>query len=466
MGYLEQAELQEGFENESSKLASEIPFKPSKAPETINYESRFSLFSQEAISIAQKILNGEKPSQSQAELEALIGEKVGSELKRQIPLAKRQEMGAFFTGVSLREKAFSYLDSPYSVLDPACGAGDLLLSYANKLPVRDSLEETLISWEDFIYGFELEESFLRMARARLVILAYLKGLKSWCKSALSLNNIFRNIVLGDALATAEWPKTEHIVLNPPYIYMKAEEKCPWTTGSVSAAAVFIDHCLKKGSHASVITAILPDVLRTGSRYRRWRELVGKSRLIKRTQVHGAFDSQVDVDVFILELHLRPFQIGHLQHQWTCQLKVTDKTVKDLFSVTVGSVVPHRDREEGMECVYIHPKDAPPWGEITTPPGHRKYFGATHQAPFVVIRRTSSPSDKNRAIGTIVNCEGNIAIENHLIILKPLSKKLSDCQRLLEVLKLKSTSEWLNDRIRCRHLTVSAIKDLPWAEQKP
>ena len=54
----------------------------------------------------------------------------------------------------------------------------------------------------------------------------------------------------------------------------------------------------------------------------------------------------------------------------------------------------------------------------------------------------------------------IAVENHMIIASPKSGKVEDCIALLNILKSRETNDFLNNRIRLRHLTVSAIKDIP------
>jgi hypothetical protein len=55
----------------------------------------------------------------------------------------------------------------------------------------------------------------------------------------------------------------------------------------------------------------------------------------------------------------------------------------------------------------------------------------------------------------------VAVENHLIVFLPKNNKLSECKRLLRVLKSRKTDQWLNNRIRCRHLTVRSLNELPW-----
>ncbi|MDI7120349.1 SAM-dependent DNA methyltransferase, partial [Escherichia coli] len=47
-----------------------------------------------------------------------------------------------------------------------------------------------------------------------------------------------------------------------------------------------------------ISAILPDVLRSGSRYHHFRDFIS-SEMKATCEIYGRFNSQTDVDVFIL-----------------------------------------------------------------------------------------------------------------------------------------------------------------------
>ena len=80
---------------------------------------------------------------------------------------------------------------------------------------------------------------------------------------------------------------------------------------------------------------------------------------------------------------------------------------------------------------------------------------------MVVRRTSRPGDKYRAVGTVIRGHGLVAVENHLLVLRPKDRTVASCDRLLAVLKDAAANEFLDRRIRCRHLTVSALRDLPW-----
>src|SRR5205823_13949445 len=92
-----------------------------------------------------------------------------------------------------------------------------------------------------------------------------------------------------------------IMANPPFASTIAKEDCNWASGRVSQAAVFLDAYLHQASPGSNVYAILPDVLRTGSRYARWRKMVGQRARDISVKIIGRFDDITDVDVFFLEL---------------------------------------------------------------------------------------------------------------------------------------------------------------------
>src|SRR5438105_4553247 len=73
---------------------------------------------------------------------ALDGEP-GSELRLRVPLGARRASGTFFTGSLLAGLALEEVDTAESrraiFSDPSCGAGDLLIAAARKLPVSGSL---------------------------------------------------------------------------------------------------------------------------------------------------------------------------------------------------------------------------------------------------------------------------------------------------------------------------------------
>lgn len=52
----------------------------------------------------------------------------------------------------------------HPVYDPTCGAGDLLLRWANDLPVFPDLKRTIDAWEPLLIGCEIFPEFLRVAK--------------------------------------------------------------------------------------------------------------------------------------------------------------------------------------------------------------------------------------------------------------------------------------------------------------
>lgn len=415
----------------------------------------FEEYVHELESYATAALAGTNHILEELDFTKLLNGGVGAELRRRVSLDQRQQIGAFFTGEALRRRAFgSFLDSAIEgpVWDPACGAGDLLLSYAEKLPIYPDIGNTITNWGSKLYGNDTQNIFLRAARARLVLAAFARGARKLEVQELSLHTVFPNLLQQDSLHTQLKASPADVVLNPPFISLIAGRDCEWGSGSVSAAAVFVEMCLKSASPGTRIVAILPDVLRTGTRYERWRKLIVEHAELRNVDIYGSFDPQADVDVFILQLLVRPSRLLNVEQDgpWGILENSSQERVSNYFSVSVGPVVPHRHKEEGPELAFLHSRDATPWRMLEHPPARRRFSGTTHQPPFVVIRRTSSPNDRDRAIGTIINCGEPVAIENHLIVCKPHDGKLESCLNLIEVLRSSSTNDWLNNRIRCRH----------------
>jgi hypothetical protein len=133
----------------------------------------------------------------------------------------------------------------------------------------------------------------------------------------------------------------------------------------------------------------------------------------------------------------------------------------VFNVHVGPVVPFRLTNKGSWRPYAHSDVLPPWKTVNEFAENIRFTGKTYKPPFVLVRRTSKSNYTQRCIGTIVTGSEELAIENHLLILQPKDGKLQTCRRLLDLLQLQETSDWMNKRIRCRHLTVGSIGDLPW-----
>lgn len=404
--------------------------------------------------------------EDKAQIAATLNGQPSQRLRDIVELDVRRRAGAFFTGQSIAERAiephYPTLSAESLVYDPACGAADLLLAYARRLPVARDLAATLRSWGQQLHGCDLYPEFIRAAKARLILLALSRGVSAHCSYVPLLDRTFPNLKVADGLTgAASWPAS-HIILNPPYLTVPAPADCAWGTGAVSQAAVFLDRCLASAAAGTRVVAILPDVLRSGSRYARWRATVEARGLIESVDIIGAFDPWADVDVFVLRLIVAERSEAPVATWCSQPLAGPEEHLGDHFDVHVGPVVPHRHPETGRLHPYLQARLLPAWQTCSVSSAPRRRFGGrTFAPPFVVVRRTSAPSDQSRALGTLIVGRQKVAIENHLLVLVPGDGKEATCRRLLSVLQDERTRRWLDQRIRCRHLTVAALLEIPW-----
>jgi len=347
------------------------------------------------------------------------------------------------------------------LLDPTCGIGDLLVAYATTLRVERDLAQTLSTWSKKLAGFDLQPQFIEVTKMRLMLAAMRAQGNFGTRKAPDLDELFPKIYVASTFDQSEViAKSSYIIMNPPFGYMNAPEECSWAQGKVSSAAFFLDYVVSHSTQGTKVVAILPDVLRAGKRYEAWREELLSRVTVKTTKIIGQFDPWTDVDVFLLRL-----EVGRntsRRTNWGRPIRfMKRKTVGDYFDVRVGPVVPYRDHKIGTDHRYIHAKILPPWKSVSRTIETRKYGKIVFTPPFVVVRRTSRPGDKFRAIGTIISGSRTVAVENHLIILEPKSPTVKSCWELIKILKDNKTSAWLDKRIRCRHLSVASISEIPW-----
>lgn len=396
---------------------------------------------------------------------ALDGEP-SRELRRLVDLASRRADGAFFTGSKLAQRLVANAPAAVSkadlFFDPACGAGDLLLAGARRLPViKSSLRKTLSAWGQRIAGMDKHPHFIRATRARLAILAISQGAKPDLDATEELLNLLPLLAVGDALIPSDLTKSvDWVLLNPPFQSMPVPSDCSWATGSITAAALFLAHVTNAAGKNTTISAILPDVLRSGSRYRAWREAITSQTEVQKLRRYGVFDTSADIDVFLLHLAKGEKRTGTPWLRCPASSPRNIKTVGDAFAVHVGPVVPHRHKEQGTESPFIHAKSLPRWEEFAPGVETRRSAGRLFMPPFLAIRRTSRTGDIKRAVATIITGTKPVAVENHLVVVAPNDGNLATCRALMRSLKSPKTDEWLNRRICCRHLTVGAVARIP------
>jgi hypothetical protein len=387
------------------------------------------------------------------------------ELRRAISLKTRRRFGAFFTGSSLAERLISQcnkFDDLSTIHDPSLGMGDLLLASARKLPIGRTLKETLKRWGHQLSGTDIHSEFVEGAKTRLVILAQQRhGMKSL--GVRSISGLFPNIRVADGLAQHQaFTRASHLVLNPPFVLTAAPDGCSWSGGRITASANFVVTALERARPGAELVAILPDVLRSGSFTEQWRKRVEDLGTVRFVEPYGIFDDCADVDVFILRVTRRAKNSAARSAPWTSTPVHIGTTVGDYFDIHVGRVVPHRDPETGKNHPYIHARCVPTWKIMREFTEFRRHAGKVYAPPLVVIRRTSRPGHPYRAAATVIAGNKSVAVENHLIVCEPKNKTQAMCKKLMRQLKARAVNEFLDERIRCRHLTVSSVFEIPFS----
>ena len=375
----------------------------------------------------------------------------------------RREQGTFFSSHKLSYTLFrmadNYITPNAKVVDPTCGIGDLLLPFAAKLAAEKKFNEIIETWNNQIYGYDINSLLVRTTKIRLYYLSKLIDNNQNTLKYISVNKIIKNIAKRDFNDfNLNLQAKDIIIFNPPFGSMLAPEEISWGRGKIQTAAFFTINLLDKLPEGTNLFAVLPDVLRSGSRYGHWREEINKISDVLEIRMYGRFDSQTDVDVFIIHLKKKKTK-NYNSIAWTPT--TNSRKVEQYFNVCVGAVVPFRLKEEGKHCNYIDTKNALPWKGLKSLTTSVKFNGKSHRAPFVVVRRTSSPNDKQRIVPSLITKSGDFAVENHLFVLSPKDGTIETCKKLIENFKNPKTNRWINKYIRCRHLTKISLLELPW-----
>lgn len=375
----------------------------------------------------------------------------GTEIRRLVSLDQRRRLGAFFTPHELADELVDPLRSARGrivAVDPCCGAGDLLLAAARALgpPVRRGTATAAVM------GVDIVDEFSQVAQMRFELLSRTLGL-----------DMGGRFSVGDGLSAPDVRDATHVLLNPPFAAVRSHENCEWAQGKVNGAAEFLARTIVRLGPGVEVLAILPDVLRSGSRYRRWRTFVTERLDLDATEPKGRFDSWTDVDVFILRGRIRLMRTKTSRSEWVPS--TTGETVGDRFDISVGPLVDYRSPMEGPQVPYLVAKNFLAWGIVAAVERTRQFNGRLHKGPIVVIPRTSRPGDPYRARAALVTDSRGIAVENHLLVLKPRRGGIAECKRLMRRLQSQGVNDWLDQVIRCRHLTVGAVGSIPWTQHE-
>jgi len=394
--------------------------------------------------ISSAIRTKETPQSNKILQEAINGEAaclVNSALGRH----RRRSTGIFFSGKIWADLLAGYaMDQGFKrIVDPACGTGDLLLAVGERIASRRGRRPFEVPE---LRGYELESDLAAIARTRLKALTSIQESDRWTASIVVQNSLSSNWKLKEG---------DLVLMNPPYHRQIAHSTSAIGTGLVSSAALFVESALEQIPIGGGIIALVPDVLRSGSNYRKLREILAESTQILLFDPVGRFSADADVDVSVLWI-----KKGGKANKRTVPI-ASKEVISSYFDVSVGSVVPHRTKMGGMARPYAHPGSVVSGTVVDQPTEIASYCANTVSGPLVLIRRTSSPKDRVRARGCVIASTAQILIENHLIVCKPKSGLLSDCARLMDVFNDAETSQWLNNEIRCRHLTVGVVRAIPY-----
>lgn len=356
-------------------------------------------------------------------------------LRHLVPRGERREKGTFFTSsttaAGLWKGALETVGPGSVIVDPACGAGDLLIPALRRIKEISAADAGLVT----VRACDIDEDFVRVATARIR--------RSIGSDTVGVEGHHRDF-LSDASSVGD---ATHVVLNPPFVPIPVTAS--WANGLVNAAAVFTLHALREMQAGARLLAVLPDVLRSGTRYAAWRRIIEEISRVNRIETHDVFDDRTDVHVFILDV-----TVGSGAGAVSWSETTTGSTLEDYAIVRVGPVVPHRDPEKGPLGAYVTARSLS--SGVTL---QRRFAGRKHRGPLVLVNRTSRPGESPRVRARIWNSAEDVAVENHLLIVEP--KAGTNCADLLAVLESQTTKEFLDDRIRCRHLTVRALKEIPW-----
>jgi len=166
----------------------------------------FLKYAEQLDGLLDKIEWGQRTSGSSEEIEESLSEEAAQVLHRTGNGRSIWKAGAYFTSPELADLAIEPVTKRASVLrrpvcDPTCGAGDLLLRWADDLPLARDLETTLANWELLFRGRDVFPEFVKVAKRRLVLKAIARGARLRSGRAPRIDKLFTGLRQGDARAS-------------------------------------------------------------------------------------------------------------------------------------------------------------------------------------------------------------------------------------------------------------------------
>jgi len=203
---------------------------------------------------------------------------------------------------------------PPSVIDPACGAGSLLLALLRRLSMRGYSGVTLIR-EGMVFGVDIDERAVRACRCALCLLEPDAALRP-SDSAL------QNIQVANALRLENLPRAFGIaVLNPPFINavedgVHADMKrwlavaYPEVGGTANLAGYFLALATRLTAVDGVVSALVPRALLQARPMKAWRasftpSVTTTARVLRRLRMPASAGLFEGADVFVALLTVGP-----------------------------------------------------------------------------------------------------------------------------------------------------------------
>lgn len=216
---------------------------------------------------------------------------------------RRRSDGIFFSGsewaARLREAMPHDLFLRY--VDPSCGVGDLLLEIARHLPLANDLSQTITEWSRRFHGMDVHAPLAQVAWSRLQALAVRRhGLVRGYSDALCIEE--GALMELDSLKE-RWnlQAGDCVLMNPPFQAVTSPTWSKYSRGRVTAAALFLERAISEAQPGTTIIALLPEVIRSGSRFEKLRDFVHRSSDVHQFTAHGRFSHEADIDVAILSI---------------------------------------------------------------------------------------------------------------------------------------------------------------------
>ena len=354
---------------------------------------RFQPYVRELELLADEAVADARGHDCTAAVDAALDGQPDRALRRLVSVGQIRRCGAFFTGIRLSDAALGPLLRSLSansrIDDPALGVGDLLLSCAAVLPVKATLTATLKTWRQCFSGRDIHNEFVRAACLRLTLTAWRRTTVPKSMGKIDLDWAFPGLQTGCGLEDSDAiERATHLVMNPPFSMVDSRPGREWGSGKVNAAAVFVDQCLDAARDGTRLVAILPEVLRGGSRAPAVAAAGRIKNALESDGIDGPGFREMPTLMFSCSTLSYPDTIPPKAWDWGQMTGETELQVGDFFEVLVGPVVDYRDPHHGPWRLFIVSHAVPRWQVLDDIPTRRRFAGRVLQPPFVVVRRTS------------------------------------------------------------------------------